>query len=199
MASADSLENPSGDSSENGGQIGNLGLTDEEEDHIVAFLRTLSDGFFVNELPAVIQQPNDAAACPGGVARFSAGVSGTPTLFYQWYLGTTQLADGQQISGSETPTLVINPVGPGDVSSQYRCVVRNVAGEVSTEDALLALLTAGSGDGNGDGRLNGRDIRGLIDAVISGASSGLCAYDMNVDGAVGESDVNLFVTALLSQ
>ena len=34
-----SLVNPSGDP----GAIGNLGLTDEEEDHLVAFMRTLTD------------------------------------------------------------------------------------------------------------------------------------------------------------
>lgn len=36
----DSLQNPEG---ARDGQIGNLGLTDEEEDHIVAFLKTLTD------------------------------------------------------------------------------------------------------------------------------------------------------------
>jgi cytochrome c peroxidase len=36
----DSLQNPQGDPD---GQVGNLGLTDEEEDHIVAFLKALSD------------------------------------------------------------------------------------------------------------------------------------------------------------
>ncbi len=35
-----------GPGGESGAQLGNLGLTDEEEDDIVAFLRTLSDGYF---------------------------------------------------------------------------------------------------------------------------------------------------------
>jgi len=42
----DSVANPSGTPSVDGGMIGNLGLTDEEEDHIVAFMKTLSDGYF---------------------------------------------------------------------------------------------------------------------------------------------------------
>jgi cytochrome c peroxidase len=45
ISSPQSLLNPTGDTSEAGGQVGNLRLTDEEEDHIVAFLKTLSDGF----------------------------------------------------------------------------------------------------------------------------------------------------------
>jgi cytochrome c peroxidase len=40
-----SMINPDGVPSADGGQVGNLGLTDEEEDHIVAFLKTLTDGF----------------------------------------------------------------------------------------------------------------------------------------------------------
>jgi cytochrome c peroxidase len=49
VSSVSSLLNPAGDSSADGGQVGNLGLTDEEEDHIVAFLKTLTDGFVPGE------------------------------------------------------------------------------------------------------------------------------------------------------
>jgi hypothetical protein len=45
MLSASSLVNPTGDRGSGGGQVGNLNLTDEEEDHIVAFLQTLTDGY----------------------------------------------------------------------------------------------------------------------------------------------------------
>jgi cytochrome c peroxidase len=40
-----SILNPGGDTAEEGGQVGNLGLSDEEEDHIVAFMKPLSDGY----------------------------------------------------------------------------------------------------------------------------------------------------------
>jgi cytochrome c peroxidase len=43
VGTTSSLANPQGDPD---GQIGNLGLTPVEEDHIVLFLRTLSDGYF---------------------------------------------------------------------------------------------------------------------------------------------------------
>lgn len=46
MALASSLANPRGDAAADGGEIGNLGLTPAEEQHIVAFLKTLSDGYF---------------------------------------------------------------------------------------------------------------------------------------------------------
>ena len=40
------LQNPSGAPASADSQVGNLGLTDQEENDIVAFLQTLSDGFF---------------------------------------------------------------------------------------------------------------------------------------------------------
>lgn len=43
VSSPESLTNPNGLPSSEGGQVGNLGLTDEEENHIVAFLKALSD------------------------------------------------------------------------------------------------------------------------------------------------------------
>lgn len=46
VASPKTLENPAGHRDGPGLHIGNLGLTPVEEDHIVAFLKTLSDGFF---------------------------------------------------------------------------------------------------------------------------------------------------------
>jgi cytochrome c peroxidase len=39
------LQNPQGAPGSSSAQVGNLGLTDKEEDHIVAFLKTLSDGY----------------------------------------------------------------------------------------------------------------------------------------------------------
>jgi hypothetical protein len=39
------LQNPQGAPGSSAAQVGNLGLTDQEENHIVAFLKTLSDGF----------------------------------------------------------------------------------------------------------------------------------------------------------
>ncbi|MCB9899272.1 MAG: hypothetical protein H6825_14805, partial [Planctomycetes bacterium] len=47
VISPTSLINPAGVPGAEGGEVGNLQLTADEEAHIVAFLRTLSDGWFV--------------------------------------------------------------------------------------------------------------------------------------------------------
>ena len=44
--SPDTLQNPQGLPGSPAGQVGNLGLTDKEENHIVAFLKTLNDGYY---------------------------------------------------------------------------------------------------------------------------------------------------------
>lgn len=44
VSSAESLENPTGAFNSDTALLGNLGLTSDEEDHIVAFLKTLTDG-----------------------------------------------------------------------------------------------------------------------------------------------------------
>jgi cytochrome c peroxidase len=44
--SAVTLQNPAGHPNSRAARVGNLGLTDQEEDDLVAFLQTLSDGYF---------------------------------------------------------------------------------------------------------------------------------------------------------
>jgi cytochrome c peroxidase len=46
-ASAATLQNAAGRPAGPASRVGNLGLTDQEENQIVAFLGTLSDGYFV--------------------------------------------------------------------------------------------------------------------------------------------------------
>jgi cytochrome c peroxidase len=51
VASAATLQNPTGLSNGPMGRLGNLGLSDQEENDIVAFLGTLSDGYFTPNRP----------------------------------------------------------------------------------------------------------------------------------------------------
>lgn len=201
LPSPDSMENPTGLSSADGGQVGNLGLTAEEEDHIVQFLKTLSDGYFVNQPPTIAIQPNDASACMGGAASFSVSVSGTPAFFYQWYRGTTPLIDSSEISGSATSTLTIDPVGPANVAADYRCIVRNNAASETTRNASLAVFTSGGADGNLDGRTDGLDIQLFLISLQANESPGAryCAFDLNADARVDVTDIAPFVAALLKE
>lgn len=199
MLSLDSIENPTGDTAENGAQVGNLELTDEEEDHIVAFLKTLSDGY-LDHAAVIVLQPLDTAACAGGSASFSISASGDPNLLYQWYLGATPLVDGGRISGSATTTLTIDAIEAGDAAADYHCKAMNSLGTSTSRNASLTVFAAGSGDGNQSGWTNGLDVKGFVQLLLNGGTpgAGFCAYDMNGDGIISFADVDLFVAAALS-
>ena len=60
--SVTALANGQGFSAAEGGLVGNLGLTDAEEDHLVAFMQALTDGYFAKnphaaEFLAAVQPP----------------------------------------------------------------------------------------------------------------------------------------------
>ncbi len=201
LPSPDSMENPTGATSDDGGQVGNLGLTATEEDHIVQFLKTLSDGYFINQPPTISVQPADTAACIGGAATLSVTVSGTPAFFYQWYRGTTLLVDSGEISGAATPVLSINPVGPQNSAADYNCVIHNNAGTEITRNASLIAFVAGSADGNQDGHVDGDDIQLFLRILHSNPQPGsaFCAFDLNSDAHVDSNDIAPFVAALLNE
>src|SRR5690606_36187337 len=50
--------------------------------------------------PSITTQPSSQTVCTGDVVSFSVGTMGVPAPSYQWYRGTTMLADGAHISGA---------------------------------------------------------------------------------------------------
>lgn len=71
----------------------------------------------------------------GDTAVFTAAVSGTPPLTYQWQKNTVN------IPGATGPRYVTPPVGSGDNGAQYRCVITNPVGTVQTNGASLTVST----------------------------------------------------------
>lgn len=149
--------------------------------------------------PIVSVQPEDASVCVGANATLSVSAIGMPALSYQWRRGLTPLADGGGISGSQSPTLGISPVAPGDVGSDYNCVITNSCGQAVTLDAAIIAVPSGGGDGDLSGQTDGLDAQGLVDALLGGppAIATFCVYDMDLDGDVDFDDVPLFIAALV--
>ena len=91
----------------------------------------------VNEAVVVPQftvQPASIAAMVGGTVSFSAMVSGSGPLTYQW------LKDGAPLTGATSPTLTLPIVTEASVGS-YRLVATNPAGSVQSSAATLTLST----------------------------------------------------------
>ncbi|MFM1946887.1 MAG: hypothetical protein RL207_1170 [Bacteroidota bacterium] len=76
----------------------------------------------VNIPPLIATQPISQTLCLGSTANFNVSATGT-NLTYQWRIGTVNLVDGGNISGTNTSILTINPTTPLDVAPNYNVLV----------------------------------------------------------------------------
>lgn len=86
----------------------------------------------------IISQPGNITSCVNNSAGFGISVSG-PNLSYQWRKGSVNLADGGNISGATTDTLVISNLQASD-AGVYSCVVSSSCGSpITSNDATLIV------------------------------------------------------------
>jgi uncharacterized repeat protein (TIGR01451 family) len=84
--------------------------------------------------PAIISQPQSVSAYSGATANFSVAATGTPLLSFQWQ------KDGVSIVGATGTNYSITDIQPPDAGG-YSVIVSNIAGTVSSSNALLTVLT----------------------------------------------------------
>ncbi|MEI7732941.1 MAG: immunoglobulin domain-containing protein [Verrucomicrobiota bacterium] len=97
----------------------------------------------VTAAPPVIVSvtPASQTSVSGSSASFTVNATSLVPASYQWYFGSTPLADGGNVSGSTTNVLTLNPVGSGDAGN-YSVVVSNLAGVVTGGPVSLVVTTA---------------------------------------------------------
>ena len=88
-----------------------------------------------NVPPAITAQPQSLAAATGSKVVFSVTATGTAPLSYQWRL------NGAALAAETGSACARNNVQSGDAGS-YSVVVSNVAGTVTSSNALLSLEPA---------------------------------------------------------
>lgn len=116
-------------------------------DNVPANDLTARASITVNAAPAITDQPDNATTCAGTTVTFSAAASGSGTLSYQWYKGTTALANGatgtgSTIAGATTPTLTITNPGAADAAANYNLRVTSTSGcSVTSTNASLVVNT----------------------------------------------------------
>jgi uncharacterized repeat protein (TIGR03803 family) len=88
--------------------------------------------------PQITSQPRARAAVGGGSARFSASVSGAPTMIYRWQKNGTNLADSANIHGTTSRVLTLDNVSLTDAGS-YSVLVTNSLGSAQSLGALLTV------------------------------------------------------------
>ena len=95
----------------------------------------------ISTIPTPSVQPSDKVACAGSAVSLSITVPGTGNTF-QWRRGTTNLANGGNITGVNTSLLTINPVAVSDAATDYNCFITNACGSVVSDYASLTVSNA---------------------------------------------------------
>jgi len=94
--------------------------------------------------PSITQQPATQTVCSGTSATFSVVATVQAGLTYRWRRGGNNLNNGGNISGADTPTLVINPATSADAATNYQCVVTGICGATNSSTVALNINTAPS-------------------------------------------------------
>ena len=93
--------------------------------------------------PVIVIQPTNQAVAVGSTATFAVTADGTAPLSYQWQVNGTNLVNGGQISGATTNVLTITGVQTNN-SGNYTVIVTNIAGSVTSSNAVLTVITSPS-------------------------------------------------------
>ncbi len=91
------------------------------------------------EAPALLAGPVAQSVYDGQDASLNATATGT-SLVYQWQRSADGGASWADIAGATATTYVFAATRDGDDGSQYRVIVRNSAGEVTSMPAALTVL-----------------------------------------------------------
>ena len=83
--------------------------------------------------PAITQQPTDQIVTVGQSAAFSVTATGAGPLTYQWQ------KNAQPIPGATAASYTTTPATQSDDSSEFRAVISNSAGLVTSAAALLSV------------------------------------------------------------
>jgi hypothetical protein len=93
-------------------------------------------------MPSIVSNPTPKVLYAGRTATFTATAAGTSPLHYLWRKGSSDLANGGNISGASSPTLTIANLAAADAGN-YSLVVSNDAGAVTSSSASLTVLIPG--------------------------------------------------------
>lgn len=89
--------------------------------------------------PTITQQPANQTVTQGNAATFMVTASGTGTLSYQWQRNNGAGGSFVNISGATSTTLTVSNVQPADNGAQFRVIVTNTGGSVTSNVATLAV------------------------------------------------------------
>lgn len=114
--------------------------------------------WFRSGLPQITQQPTSMAVAAGESVALSMTASGVQT--YQWFRNGIPLVDDPTITGSQTNTLLIDPVVRAN-EGLYWVTCTNQCGSVTSNTVELTVESCEQ-DTNGDGGIGVPDLLAII-------------------------------------
>jgi hypothetical protein len=91
--------------------------------------------------PSITGQPQSVGIYAGNTVKLAAtGINGSAPITCQWKFGATNLSDGGQISGSQTPSLTISNVTSLNAGT-YTLILSNYVGVTVSSNAILTVVT----------------------------------------------------------
>jgi hypothetical protein len=93
----------------------------------------------VNLAPAITVQPTNVTVPYAGSVLLSVAATGMTPLSYQWFWNGAALSDGGAVSGSASPSLVLNGI-TDDNAGKYCVTVSNSYGSVTSVVAKVSVL-----------------------------------------------------------
>jgi hypothetical protein len=102
-----------------------------------------SDNFYFDDVvlakvtsiapPAIATHPANTSAAVGATAMFEVIASGTPPFSYQWQKNAVDIA------GATSRTYTTPAASAGDNGANFKCVVKNPVGNVTSNTAILTV------------------------------------------------------------
>jgi hypothetical protein len=114
-------------------------VPDFEDYTLGAFLLAGSEIYSLNALPVITNQPASQTNNAGQTVTFSVSGTGNPAPDYRWQKNSTNLTDGDNISGASTATLTLTNARVSDAGI-YSVTVTNLAGGTISSNATLKVL-----------------------------------------------------------
>ncbi|HEY1717229.1 MAG TPA: choice-of-anchor tandem repeat GloVer-containing protein, partial [Verrucomicrobiae bacterium] len=121
-------------------------------DEIAVFNRQLTGSEVTNfyaaaVLPAFSSPAQNVTVTNGDPVSFTITASGATPLFYQWQKNGINLADGGNISGSDTNTLNLSVTSTND-DGNYFVIITNAYGSVTSSVVTLTVIVPVGGSTN---------------------------------------------------
>lgn len=153
--------------------------------------------------PRITRQPLAYTAARGQAVEFTVAAEDATTC--QWRKNGANLADGIDVEGATTPTLLLKHVSP-QAAGDYDVVVRNACGESVSTAAHLTVTAHVAADLDRDGDVDGEDMAAFISCGVAPDRpyAPTCALPPDESGIVradfdGDRDVDLSDFAVIQR